>query len=44
MVSEIVWEKFRTGAGFLEPLTVHFPDYAKGEWSEIRDDNTKKRD
>jgi len=28
--SEIVWEKFRTSAGFREPVIVHFPDYTKG--------------
>ena len=28
--SEIVWDKFKSGTGSLEPYPVHFPDYNKG--------------
>nr|XP_022297025.1 origin recognition complex subunit 5-like [Crassostrea virginica]XP_022297026.1 origin recognition complex subunit 5-like [Crassostrea virginica]XP_022297027.1 origin recognition complex subunit 5-like [Crassostrea virginica] len=35
LLSEIVWEKFRCGTGFLEPLIVHFPDYNKDELLRI---------
>ena len=35
MISEIVWEKFRFGTGFCEPITVHFPDYSKHELLQI---------
>ena len=31
LVSEIVWEKYRFGTGFCEPLVVHFPDFSKGK-------------
>ncbi|KAJ8301143.1 hypothetical protein KUTeg_020130 [Tegillarca granosa] len=34
-MTEIVWEKFRTGTGYCEPLCVHFPDYSKDELLEI---------
>ena len=30
MISEIVWEKYRSGTGFSEPFVIHFPDYSKG--------------
>ena len=30
MMSEIVWEKYRSGTGITEPFVVHFPDYSKG--------------
>lgn len=35
MVSEIVWEKYRFGTGFCEPLVIHFPDYSKDELVHI---------
>ncbi|XP_052281401.1 origin recognition complex subunit 5-like isoform X2 [Dreissena polymorpha] len=35
LVSEIVWEKYRFGTGFLEPLVIQFPDYSKDELVEI---------
>ena len=35
MMSEIVFEKFRFGTGFREPITVHFPDYTKQELLQI---------
>ncbi|KAL4226958.1 Origin recognition complex subunit 5 [Mactra antiquata] len=35
MVSEIVWEKYRFGTGFCEPLVIHFPDYSKDELVQI---------
>ena len=31
LISEIVWEKFRCGTGFVEPYIIHFPDYSKGK-------------
>ena len=31
LISEIVWEKFRVGTGFIEPLPIYFPDYSKGD-------------
>ncbi|CAG5115040.1 unnamed protein product [Candidula unifasciata] len=34
-VSEIVWEKFRSGTGFYEPYCLHFPDYSRQELMEI---------
>ncbi|CAL1532246.1 unnamed protein product [Lymnaea stagnalis] len=35
LISEIVWEKFRSGTGFCEPYSIHFPDYNKQELKEI---------
>ena len=35
MLSEIVWEKYRTGTGFVEPLRIHFPDYNSDELLKI---------
>ncbi|GFO28827.1 origin recognition complex subunit 5 [Plakobranchus ocellatus] len=35
MISEIVWEKFRTGTGFCEPYCINFPDYTRQELLEI---------
>ncbi|XP_001624329.2 origin recognition complex subunit 5 [Nematostella vectensis] len=35
LLSEITWEKFFTGTGFLDPITVHFPDYSKSELQKI---------
>ncbi|XP_053377322.1 origin recognition complex subunit 5-like isoform X2 [Mercenaria mercenaria] len=35
LVSEIVWEKYRFGSGFCEPLVIHFPDYSKEELVQI---------
>lgn len=35
MISEIVWEKYRSGTGFSEPFVIHFPDYSKGELVQI---------
>lgn len=35
LLSEIVWEKFRTGSGYCEPFVVHFPDYSSDELIEI---------
>ncbi|XP_063953065.1 origin recognition complex subunit 5-like isoform X2 [Lytechinus pictus] len=35
MLSQIVWEKFRCGTGYCEPVIVHFPDYTKNEILEI---------
>ncbi|XP_033745770.1 origin recognition complex subunit 5-like [Pecten maximus] len=31
LMTEIVWEKFRTGTGYCEPYIVNFPDYTKDE-------------
>lgn len=33
--SEIVWNKFCTGTGFMEPLAIHFPEYSKGMWTML---------
>ena len=33
--SEIVWEKFRGGTEFREPIVVHFADYTKGKQFQI---------
>ncbi|XP_030853310.1 origin recognition complex subunit 5-like [Strongylocentrotus purpuratus] len=35
MLSQIVWEKFRCGTGYCEPVIIHFPDYTKNEILEI---------
>ncbi|KAK3103287.1 hypothetical protein FSP39_018199 [Pinctada imbricata] len=35
LLTEIVWEKFRTGTGYCEPLVLHFPDYNRDELIEI---------
>ncbi|XP_070558277.1 origin recognition complex subunit 5-like [Ptychodera flava] len=35
LISEIVFEKFRQGTGFLEPFIVHFPDYSRKEILEV---------
>lgn len=35
LISEIVWEKYRFGTGFCEPMVVHFPDYSKDELVRI---------
>ncbi|RUS89133.1 hypothetical protein EGW08_003141 [Elysia chlorotica] len=35
LISEIVWEKFRTGTGFCEPYCLNFPDYTRNELMEI---------
>ena len=34
-VSEIVWEKYRSGTGFSEPFVIHFPDYSKGMYQRL---------
>ena len=31
LLSELVWEKYRTGTTFLEPFPIHFSDYSKGK-------------
>lgn len=31
LMTEIVWEKFRTGTGYCEPYILHFPDYTRDE-------------
>lgn len=33
--SEIIWEKFRSGSGFKEPLIYHFSDYSKDDLCKI---------
>ncbi|KAK6993786.1 origin recognition complex subunit 5 [Biomphalaria glabrata] len=35
LISEIVWEKFRSGTGLCEPYCLHFPDYTRQELNEI---------
>ncbi|XP_041346768.1 origin recognition complex subunit 5-like [Gigantopelta aegis] len=35
LVTEIVWEKFRTGTGVCEPYILHFPDYNIDELTEV---------
>ncbi|XP_052779192.1 origin recognition complex subunit 5-like [Mya arenaria] len=35
LMSEIVWEKYRFGTGFCDPLVIHFPDYSKDELVQI---------
>ncbi|CAH1783899.1 unnamed protein product [Owenia fusiformis] len=35
LLSEIVWEKFRFGTGYLEPYILHFPDYTKDQILKI---------
>lgn len=35
LLSEIVWEKFRTGSGYCEPFVLHFPDYTTAELIDI---------
>ena len=53
LLSEIVWEKFRTGSGVMEPLVIHFPDYTRGENScqrcqgmvrEVKGDREKSKE
>ena len=31
LISSIIWEKFREGAGLVDPLLVHFPAYTKAQ-------------
>ncbi|CAG2216495.1 ORC5 [Mytilus edulis] len=33
LLSEIVWEKFRTGSGYCEPFVLHFSDYTNGKYN-----------
>ncbi|VDI46906.1 origin recognition complex subunit 5 [Mytilus galloprovincialis] len=35
LLSEIVWEKFRTGSGYCEPFVLHFSDYTNDQLIEI---------
>ncbi|XP_050414191.1 origin recognition complex subunit 5 isoform X2 [Patella vulgata] len=35
LISEIVWEKYRTGTGYCDPYILHFPDYTKDNMVEI---------
>ena len=35
LITELIWEKFQVGTGFLEPVQVHFSEYTKEELVEI---------
>ncbi|XP_069763664.1 origin recognition complex subunit 5 isoform X2 [Narcine bancroftii] len=35
LISEIVWEKFRSNTGCFEPLILYFPDYSKDDLLKI---------
>ncbi|KAM6985250.1 origin recognition complex subunit 5 [Aplochiton taeniatus] len=40
LLSEIVWDKFRSNTGCFEPLLLHFPDYSKAELQQILERDT----
>jgi len=35
LISQIIWDKFRTGTGFFEPILMHFPDYSQADLADI---------